>query len=199
MSEPDINPYAAPKTVDYPPVAAPVAASQAGFAGIWRQGKVLVLHKKAPLPDICVKSNVPAKGRLTRKLQWHHPAIALTILIGVLVYFVIALVVTKKATLSIPLSDEWLARRKSRMLIAWGIAAAGLLMFVLGIVLGSRAGGEGFFLLLIPGFFLMIGAAIYGQYACRMVWPQRITDEYVWLNGIHPDYLNRLEVFPYKV
>jgi hypothetical protein len=171
----------------------------ANFAGIWRQGSVLVMHKKAPLPDICLKSNKPAKGRLVRKLQWHNPALALTIVLGVLVYLILALIVTKKATLRIPLSDEWLARRKSRMLIAWGIAAAGLLLCVLGIVLAGMTDRGEFALLLILGFFMMIGAAIYGQYACRMVWPKRITDEYVWLKGVNPEFLDRLEVFPYQV
>ena len=159
----------------------------------------MVMHKLAPLPDICLKSNVPATRRLKRKLQWHHPAFALTLLISPLIYIVIALIMTKRATIHVPMTEEWFTRRKTRMLIAWSVCGLGLLCFVAGIALAASTDTEEFLFLLIPGIFLLIGAALYGQYACRMIWPKRITNEYLWLNGVHPGFLDRLEVFPYVV
>ena len=58
------NPYAAPQLGGYyQPVPQP--GNLPPFAGLWRQGNVLVMHKSAPLPEICLKSNLPAKNRLS--------------------------------------------------------------------------------------------------------------------------------------
>src|SRR5687768_8402085 len=76
------NPYAPPK------VAAPFPVQQPPFPvgdplfGLFRQGNVLVMHKLAPLPDKCIKSNQPAHGRtLRRNLRWHHPAAFFALLV----------------------------------------------------------------------------------------------------------------------
>ncbi len=192
------NPYAAPPAPGgYS--AQPVQPKPTPFAGLWRQGNILVMHKMAPLPDICLKSNQPATRRLKRNLQWHHPAIALTILAGLLIYVILALILTKRAYLQIPLTEEWYATRQRRLIYAWGVGLVFLAMIPLGIVLAVQSDEPGYLLLLllgvIGGLFTLIG----GQAAVGMVSPQRITDEYVWLKGVHPDFLNRLEVWPYNI
>jgi hypothetical protein len=50
-------------------------------------------------------------------------------------------------------------------------------------------------LLAVP---VALGAAIYGLLAARMVAAKRITDDYVWLKGVHPDYLATLPPWPYE-
>src|SRR5690349_19000028 len=102
MSQPFINPYAAPQVVNAEVVPGPTPVQ--GFPGLWRQGNVLVMHKQAPLPPICLKSGLPATQWLRRNLQWHEPWLALTILAGVLVYVIIALIMTKRATILIGLT-----------------------------------------------------------------------------------------------
>jgi hypothetical protein len=195
-SEP-VNPYAAPQIPGgYMPVLDPAQ----GFPGLWRQGDLLVMHKQAPLPPICLKSGEPATRRLRRKLQWHEPWLALTILIAIPVYVIIALIMTKRATLMIGLTEEWAARRMRRMMIAVGLALGSIAMAMAGIFLGNLAQGyEGWFSLLPLAVFTLIGAALYGQYACRLVWPQRITDQYVWLKGVHPSFLDQLPVWSYGI
>src|SRR5262245_2627535 len=108
-----INPYA-------PPVipAQYIAPQQAGLEGLWRRGNTLIMHKQAPLPPICVKSNQYATQWLKRNLQWHNPWIALTLLISPLIYIIVALIVTKRATINIGLTDEWMHRRRMRMFAA---------------------------------------------------------------------------------
>src|SRR6476660_2337793 len=104
----EVNPYASPREVgNYPQLAIGHP-----FAGLWRHGDMLVMHRLAPLPDICVKSNEPATRRLRRSLSWHHPAIFLLLLISPLIYIIVALILRKSATLYIPLTDEWFARRR---------------------------------------------------------------------------------------
>jgi hypothetical protein len=190
-----VNPYAAPQAQSY----APAIVQSRPLDGLWREGGVLVMHKNAPLPDICIKSNEPAVRRLKRKLQWHHPAIGLTILIGVLIYVILAMILTKRATIHIAMTDEWFARRSRRMLIAWGLALAAVLMFVGSFFTIEVADGVVFAFLIFASVVLLIAAPIYGQAACRMVWPKRMTDDYIWLKGVHPGFLDRLEAFPYKV
>jgi hypothetical protein len=189
---PAINPYAAP-----PMAAVQYAVPQPkGLEGLWRQGDVLIMHKQAPLPPICLKSNQPAMTWLKRNLQWHEPWLAVTILIGMPIYVILALILTKRATIMVPLTEEWMERRRTRMKIAWGIALGGLLLGVLGIVLGNLGPQhEGFFLLLLPAFIIVIVAAIYGQYACRLVYPSRLSDTHIWLKGVHPEFLNRLPIW----
>ena len=41
--------------------------------------------------------------------------------------------------------------------------------------------------LIIASLPLALGAAIWGLLLCRMVWPKRMTDQYIWLKGVHPD------------
>jgi hypothetical protein len=191
------NPYAAPQPGGY--YQQPMPQKPAAFAGLWRQGHILVMHKMAPLPDICLKSNQPANRRLTRNLSWHHPAIALTILAGLLIYVILAIILTKRATILLPLTDEWYARRQRRMLYSWGVGLACLGMMVGGVVMAIQLDQPEYMLLSLVGLIGGLVALIAGQALVGLVSPQRITDEYVWLKGVHPDYLNRLDPWPYNI
>lgn len=189
------NPYATPVEAGYAPPQLRLADSP--FAGLWRQGDLLVMHKAAPLPDICVKSNQPATRRLKRKLSWHHPAIYLVILAHVLIYAIVAMIVRKTATIHIPLTEEWFAKRRRRMFFAWGTALLSMVLFVAtGFFLDSH---EFAFLGLLVGLALGLGAAIYGVTACRLVVPKRMTDEYIWLKGVHHDFLARLDPWQWNI
>jgi hypothetical protein len=194
---PVINPYAAPQ------IAGGYVASQpleGAFPGLWRQGHLLVMHKQAPLPPICLKSGQPATQWLKRKMQWHEPWIVVTVVAGVLIYAILALIMTKRATLIIGLCDEWAARRRTRILIALCVTFFAIAVGTLGIALGSQGREhEGWFGLLGLALVILIGAALYGQYACRLIWPQRISDQYVWVNGVHPSFLDQLPIWTYGV
>lgn len=188
------NPYAAPLelTAYEPPVL-----DTAPFAGLWRQGNLLVMHKEAPLPNICLKSNLPATHRLQRNLYWHHPAIFLLIFLHILIYAVVAVVVRKKAKIHIPLTAEWFHRRRRRMLIAWSVVFLGVVIFGIGAVYVDQSPWAPF--CLIVAVFLMLGAAIYGLASCRLVSPKKMTDTYIWLKGVHPEYLDRLDPWTWNL
>ena len=192
----NLNPYAAPQATGYAPATAPVVP-QGMFAGLWRQGNLLVMHKNAPLPDICLKSNEPATRRLKRKLSWHHPAVFLVVLINLILYVIVALCLQKTATIQMPLSDEWFARRRRSIVVAWGIVLSSIALFVLGVSSVESQGWAPF--VLIASIFVFLGGLIYGLVAARLVTAQRISDEYVWLKGVHPQFLDRLEIWPYNV
>ena len=64
--------------------------------------------------------------------------------------------------------------------------------------MGNQPNGgpyAGFSILL--AVILLLGALIYGQYACRLVYPQKIDDSYVWLIGVNREFLDRLPMWPY--
>lgn len=190
------NPYSAPQQ---PAGQYAVQPQFSPFAGLWRQGHVMIMHKLAPLPDICLKSNEPATRRIKRKLQWHHPAIALTILAGVLVYVILAMILTKRATIQLPLTEEWAARRQRRMLYAWGVGLSCLALLALGIVMTVQTEEGTYLVLTLIGFLGSLVALIAGQAAVALVSPKRMTDDYIWLKGVHPEFLNRLEPWPYNI
>ena len=195
----DINPYQSPAT--YEDVVQTTAVADAWQPGEWvfRSGNQLVMHKLAKLPDRCVKSNQPADGRrLRRKLSWHHPLVYLAFLVHFLLFIILALVLSKRATIDVGLSEEWFRKRRRAILIGWlsvllGIAVlAGSIAIVVNPNCQTPLVGWG-----IPlGLVMFLGGAIYGLMASRMVAPARITDEYVWLKGVHPDYLADLPPWP---
>jgi hypothetical protein len=193
------NPYQAPQVPQPQPMMMQPMQQMSG--GLWRQGKVLVLHKNAPLPDICLKSNQPATRRLKRRLQWHHPAVALSILAGLLIYVILAMVLTKRATIFIALTDEWFAIRRRRLAIAWGIVLLSILIgfAAFGMLVTAPSGqGSGFGCVGCSiAFVLFLAGIIYGNYAARMVRPACITEQYVYLLGVHPDFLAKLPEWTY--
>lgn len=190
------NPYASPSI---PNAYTPGAAIGPPFQGLWRQGKVLVMHKLAPLPDICLKSNQPATRRLKRKLQWHHPAISVTILAGLLVYVILAMILTKRATIHMALTEEWFAIRWRRILYAWGVVLASVVLFIAGVTFIDQTNSLLPAFVIIGAVVLFLGGLIYGQYAPSLVSPQRMTDDYIWLKGVHPDFLDRLELWQWQI
>lgn len=192
-----VNPYATPQYAGY--YAQQLPPKPSAFAGLWRDGNLLVLHKLAPLPEICVVSNEPTTLRIRRKLQWHHPLLVLTVFIGVPVYIILALILTKRATIQLPLTEEWIARRQRRMIFAWvtGLLFVGLI--VGGIALAIQMDDPSYLFLMVLGIVGGLAALIGGQATVGLVAPKRMTDDYIWLKGIHPDYLNRLEQWPYQI
>ncbi|MGH7134576.1 MAG: hypothetical protein ACREHD_02485 [Pirellulales bacterium] len=181
----EINPYAAP-------VHEAVLDAQAiePSGGIWRDGNRLVMWKGATLPDRCVYCNAPANGRrLKRTLYWHHPLIFLVILAGVLVYVIVALIVRKKAVVSIGLCDRHYRRRLQAILAWWLItfACAALLWY------GIRS-SQGWAILVAVLVFL---ANLFFAVALTLpVSPARIDDHYVWIKKIGRDYLAEFPSLP---
>lgn len=189
MSLPD-NPYQSPQTAE-----AVYQAEMVDSGGLWRKGSLLVMHKMAPLPDRCVKSNVPTQRRLKRSLSWHHPLIFLTLLISLLIYVILALVLRKTAKIHIGLSDEWFARRRRAMVIGWTTVLVSLGMIIGGITMVDSNGLFG--LAILAGAVLFVAGAIYGLLGARMVAPTRISDTHIWLKGVCPEFLVGLPDWPH--
>jgi hypothetical protein len=194
MNGPSHNPFADQPAQQFNPYAAPTMPQPmmppANYqGGVWRKGNLLVMHQRAQLPQICVKSGMPATTWLKRDMSWFHPLCYLALLGGLIPLVIVALIVTKKATVHVGLCEEWAARRKRWLWISWSIALFGIALIIGGIVAGANEIEIGFIGLPIGIVVLLIGAII-GSMGSRIVVPKKITDEYVWLKGVHPDVLN---------
>ncbi|WP_146576152.1 hypothetical protein [Neorhodopirellula pilleata] len=191
------NPYQTPIN-PYTPT------SNSAFIGpqgqIYRKGRILIMHRDATLPDICFKSNEPTAGyRLRRKLSWHNQWIALAILLNVLIYLLIAIIVSKRATVMIPLSDHWRVLRRKRIRNAWVLCLGGPILFVAGIMMmgqGPDAELAGSFCLMAGGLILLFGL-FYAIFRTRLVTPVMIDEHFVHLKGAHPEFLNRFEAYSF--
>lgn len=153
---------------------------------IWRNKSVLVMTKQAPLPHRCVKCNAPTHHTLKRNLRWHHPALYILIIVGFLFYAILAMVLSKTATINVGLCETHAAARKRDILITWMLVLLSFGSFYFAVV----AEEMGF---LLVGVALLLGAIIYGSLKTRVVAPQKIDDHYVWLTGLNASYL---EQFP---
>lgn len=187
------NPYASPRL---PLQAQLVPEVAAPLAGLWRKGNLLVMHRDAPLPYICIKSGMPADGTLPRKLSWHHPALFIVAVLSLLIYVILALILTKRARIQIGLSEPVFARRRRDIIIAWSLVLLSILVTLAGIsILEQHPLAP---LAIILGILLFFIGAIYGLIRARLVSPDRIQGDYIWLKGVHPDVLAPLPPWPYQ-
>lgn len=153
---------------------------------IWRSKSVLVMTKQAPLPDRCVKCNAPTHHKLKRNLRWHQPGLYILIIAGFLLYALLAMVLSKTATINVGLCETHAAARKRAILVTWMLVLLSLASFYFAVVADQVS-------LFFVGLALFLGAVIYGIVKTRVVAPQKIDDHYVWLIGLNTNYL---EQFP---
>jgi hypothetical protein len=155
-----------------------------------RSGKELMVHASAELPAYCVKCNEDASiytggAMVTQKYRWHHPAIY-ALIFSPLIYVVVAAVLSKRATIQLPLCGNHLENRKNTggFLIGAGVVSALIIFFV-------ASAGSGFF-----AFFLflasMIGIGLSHEYFYKPLRSTKIDNDYVYLKGVDSAYLSRL-------
>lgn len=161
-----------------------------GAFSVWRQENLLVMRKKSPLPDRCVKCNAPASGRkLTRKLFWHSPYYYLLIPAGLLVYAIVATIIGKKAKIEIGFCGIHHRIRVRDLCIAWLLCLASLGGLILSFAIANVNLG-------MVSVALLLASGLYGVLRLQPVTPKRIDDEFIWLKGVSPEYLGTLPLFP---
>lgn len=154
--------------------------------GVWRDGKTLIMLKTARLPDYCIKCGVAANGsHLTRKLSWHHPALFLLALCGLLIYAIVALIVRKSATIDVGLCQEHVRKHRTAVIVGWLVCVAGIGFIVLGVA--KESGGSALF-----GGLLLFASAISAATWAKVVTVEKIDDYYLWLRGIDESFLAML-------
>jgi hypothetical protein len=186
MAMSEVNPYAPPQ---HDVVLEAILAEPGG--GIWREGKLLVMHKNAVLPDRCVKCNQPAYGRLKRSLSYHHPALYLLILASIWIYIIVALIVRHTAKIEIGLCERHRSKRRRAIAMSWLLVVGGIAAIIAGIGLGDNRGATPWIALtlLLGGVIAFLVGLIYTAFVVPPVAPHKIDKEYVWLKKVGPDFL----------
>lgn len=157
---------------------------------IYRDGKLLVMHKTAKLSYRCLKTNQAADLWLRRKFVWHAPWLYLLILFpGLLFYILIALIVQRRATIQIPLSREASRRRWRGIWTGWGLVLGGIALIFAAIAFQDGRARDFPAWFLIGGLLSIVVGAIVGVITSSIVSASRIEKEFVWIQGGHPDYL----------
>lgn len=157
-----------------------------------RDGSTLVVRPGAVLPPYCYKCGKPARAEpFSRTYYWHAPELYILILLGVLIYAIVAAIVRKKLVVVLPICDEHF---RSRRKLGW----TSLTLLVLAVLIpfmligltssASLAGSVG----CVLGFALGIASLVTYVLFERTLKPERITDDEARLNGACPEFLDRI-------
>ncbi|MGH9761822.1 MAG: hypothetical protein ACREDR_31615 [Blastocatellia bacterium] len=170
------------------PYAAPPEEPGASYSSdprhwVWRQGKTLVFHQRAELPDRCIKCNEPARGcRLKKRLAWHHPAWVLLVLVGIVIYLIVAAVLRKRATVNLGFCTRHLRQRQAWMAAGWLLLVGGLAVLYLALILQS--GPTAF-----AGLGLLLVSITASVITRKFIGLKKIENQRVWLKNVDERFL----------
>ena len=117
-------------------------------------------------------------------------------LCGIIAYVAIALLVRKTIDIEIGLCQQVVNRRRRIITGALMAALAGAVLTTVGFIVGQERGWG--IWLAIAGIVTILAAAVVGAFKAQVVHAVRITDDYAWIAGAHPDFLEALPNFPGK-
>lgn len=164
------------------PISTPIA----------RDGKKLIViaampGQIIPLPPPCVKCGAPANGKpVTKTFYWHHPALYLVALAGLLIYAIIATIVRKSIRLTVPLCASHAQKRSMAVILSWVIPLIGVAdAFIL-----PNLGMDGGVVVLITIACLLTGLIIWAvvSYPIR---PRYIDQRCGVFTGVCEEYLQQ--------
>ncbi len=176
----------------------PYQAPQSEFAivtpgvPIFRDRKLLVFAKDYPLPDRCVLCNAPAEGkRIKKTLMWHNPAWYLLILFNLILYVLVAMIISKRAKVAAGICPRHRKRRTRAFLIGWLVLLVSTVLLPLATTISDptlSTVGVGVALV------LMIGSVIFLLFRTNFLSPKRITKTHVIIGNAGAAFLNSLPV-----
>lgn len=175
MSE-SYNPYAPPKNADS------LAPSK---DEILYDGETLMIPKKFTFPPVCLKTG--AVTDLTppqrRKLAWYPPLLAILLIVNILIFAIVAAIVSKKGEIHYQLSRTIAAKRRNALVRNWVLVGAGIGCGALALTNPNPA-------LILTAVVLILSGLILSLVASRFLWAKRIDKTHIWLGGV-PDHVAR--------
>jgi hypothetical protein len=174
----EFNPYAAPEVI---------TGRHVERSGYWRDRDALIMTKDAILPGRCLKCDVTTARRLKRTLSWHPTAYYVLLLLSPILYVIVALIVRKTATVSLPFCDDHVRQRRWAIAVGWLTVLSSIPVIILGTMLGLPST-----LVVGIGLALILAGAFYGVIRSLVAETKKIDKQFVWLTKIHPDFLAKL-------
>lgn len=133
-------------------------------AGVYRDGKNLIVMRGAELPLICVRCGQPATGgRLLKKFYWHERWLYLLLLPGVIWYAIAALIVRKRMDLGIPMCAQHRFRYQQLRLAAILMMIGSSIFVIVSFFVSADNliySMLAFFVLLLAGFITWLVAGL---------------------------------------
>jgi hypothetical protein len=126
-----------------------------------REGKVLFLAKGAQLPPFCIKCGQAATISLKKKFYWRPTWMFVFILVGILVYIIVALFARTRMDMQLPLCDRHSVRYRRMRMVAGTLMIVGALLLLAALWLPDQYNGYSAligFVLLLPGMILWLVA-----------------------------------------
>jgi hypothetical protein len=189
------NPYAPPQSASGPFPAAPPGYYASPPPRV--QGKLVTIGKMYALPALCVKCATPGplQGRV-QTFAWFPSWTYAFLFLGLLPMIIVQAIVTKRATLNLPLcptcNSRWSSARLVRTLTIVGTVVGGLGLATVGAVEDwLPVMGVGF-LLVFPGILALIPVDLL-LVRPRTLRPTFIDDHVVTLDGVAPQMLEVLQ------
>lgn len=176
-----------PERVSAPVISYAIPSHLANTSGeARRDGKTVVVDKSGRLPHLCVKCGGTPEKVLKRNLTW-YPRIAYAgLFAGVLPFAILAVVMQQKATVLVPLCSQHMRSRRRSILIAWGIALAGIGLIVAAFTLADQSW------LSVVGILALVAALFVGMNAANPLRPKRIDRQRAYLKGACEQFLSQL-------
>jgi hypothetical protein len=157
------------------------------------------------LPDVCMKCGAPATARVSRTFSWYPEWVWITILAGLLIFVILAIILTKRMRVQVPFCDLHKKHWFNRNLAIWGTFGILALLMVLAIgvavamadpsdqgnpVLGVFCIGG--LLCLVP-WLTVVAIAHYS-----MIRPSEITDRSIRLTKVSDYFVDAVEDYRYE-
>jgi hypothetical protein len=140
------------------------------------------------LPPRCMRCAAPSTTIRSRKFSWHPQWVTVLLFVGLLPYVIVALILTKKARVEVPLCDRHKHHWLWRLLFLAGVPVVLVVGTFLLWLLLSNLGGQirdsaSFVWVICASLFILwlIAAAIMESLSIR---PEEITDTTISLSGV---------------
>lgn len=148
------------------------------------------------LPHVCMKCGVETTEdeEVTKTFNWKPGWINITILVALLVYIILAAVMTKRMTVIVPMCRAHKGHWMKRQLLIWGGFLGWLAFFIGSIAVASsmeERGPDDYFIiamLISAGLFVLwlIVAVVATNTGIR---PTEITDDEITLTGLSDEFV----------
>lgn len=140
-------------------------------SGLRQVGNELVVPQGAALPPYCVKCGQPATQWVKKNFSWHAPWVLVLVLLNLLIYLIVALAISKRQKLDVPLCDAHYRKRRTQLLAGWGLLIGAI---PAGMIVGSTGGDDMAGLGFLLGFAMVIASLVFLAIASRPLKPKLI-------------------------
>jgi hypothetical protein len=158
------------------------------MASVWLERP---LNHEDDLPDVCARCGAETKGRVKRNFNWIPPWVIITILAGLLIYLILAIILKKNCSVAVPMCDKhrnhWFGRGLWVFLTFLLFIGGSIGLTVLTVEMVPNGELEGLAALwIVAGILAWLIFIIVANYTA--IRPLEITDDRIRLTGVSEEF-----------